>query len=327
MNIHNEHIDLLIFKYLDKSASEQESAELLDWVKAQDQNKRYFQAVSKQFVAMSGNTIDFDADKAWNAPKSSNNNKQAALKNKIIIFSIALGLVGAGVAWWLYQSEPKEDIVIEQSINETYQSTDSLKDIVLADGVKITLDKNSALTITKQNGLQVLSIKGRGLLQIPDNMLNYAIKTPDGSCKLKKGLFQIEQVKDSSPVQVKVVEGAATLLSDKTDTPVELLKNNAVAVQKGKTVQHDTMRNANYLAWKTGVLEFDNTPLSEAIVLIAEYYKKNITIETPGLERCLLNAKLDRYSFDEVKMMFEIAFNAKFREEGDTVYISGTPCK
>ncbi|MBK8806286.1 MAG: FecR domain-containing protein [Bacteroidales bacterium] len=333
MNIDNEHIDLLIFRFLDKSATEQESAELLKWVNSHIDNKLYFQSAARQFVSMSGYSNNFDVEKAWkkNTKQKLVDTGIAASKTKILVavLSTALILTG-GCVWWLsadQKENTKQEIVTVQPKTDIYKSTDSIKEIQLANGVKLTLDANTEVEVTNDAGQNTVFVSGRALLQVPVGVNNYTINTPDGTCKLGEGLFQIEHKDSTDPVSIKVVEGTAVVTTNNTAEKVSISKNNAVALQKGKVAVRDTMHNANFMAWKTGVLEFDNTPLHQAIPLIAEYYKIVIEIETTGLENCLLNAKLDRYSFDEVKMMFEIAFNAKFREDSGKVYLSGTACK
>lgn len=336
MDIEREHIDLLIFRYLDKNASTSETAELLAWVKSMPENKEYFQRVSRQYQAAAPPMASIDVDKAWSknmqarqiaaqshasASRSVSIGKTAAMLPKLAVLAASVFIAAASVFVWVnYSGSTKEK---EIAVSQSYSSTDTLAEFVLADSTKMTLSQHSQVSLTRRGQNTDIALWGKMYIEIPASANLYAIHTPRGPMSLGAGNYLL--MSDTGAVQVSVFQGEASLADTASGRKILVRANRSLEANTG-TLSQDTVRNANHLAWKTGVLVFDNTPLEEAVPQIASYYHVPMRIATKGMERCRLNAKLDRYSLEEVKTMFEIAFAAQFTADSTGITISGTPC-
>jgi transmembrane sensor len=56
----------------------------------------------------------------------------------------------------------------------------------------------------------------------------------------------------------------------------------------------------NHLAWKTGVLEFNDTPLNEVLDQLSEHYQLDFQCEHPSPEQLKLTATFDNEPIESV---------------------------
>src|SRR5690606_15921003 len=86
--------------------------------------------------------------------------------------------------------------------------------------------------------------------------------------------FSVET--DSSGTEVIVTSGSVSV-NDGTHTPIVLQKGER-AIDRPDTAPVSFLNDSpNFLSWKTGVLTFDNTPLSRVLNDLAEHFGMTFT--------------------------------------------------
>jgi ferric-dicitrate binding protein FerR (iron transport regulator) len=76
-----------------------------------------------------------------------------------------------------------------------------------------------------------------------------------------------------------------------------------------------TNENQNYLAWKTRILTFKASSLSEVIGELQKVYRVDISLAEPKLGDLLLTAQFNDYSLDFILKIIENTFQIEVKNE------------
>ena len=82
----------------------------------------------------------------------------------------------------------------------------------------------------------------------------------------------------------------------------------------------------NYLSWKTGILVFKETRLSEAIKDIEEEFKVDIILSNPILKECKLTSRFDNQTLNSILEAISFAFNLEIMKEKNCIELVGIGC-
>jgi len=342
MKYENINIDLLISRFVDKTATETEKNNLLSWVESSVENKDYFVQQSTFLYETSTNNITFSSSKAFEKVKGKLESVQSSssatksntigaksiaskgLMSKPALLTIAtIGatvIVGIVLKLLLFSNSGNNDI-----INKKYSTTDSTLSITLSDESRITLNKNSSIIAHNseiEKDTQKVSLQGTAYIEA-NNKQVLSIASDFIEVNAKDADFEIENNKDS--INISVFKGYVKGKNNANGEMLSLGENEAGTFTK-ETNKKAILKNKNTISWKTNTLEFSNTPLKEAIPEIEKYFNITMRFKNRELEECLLNAKLEKYKFRDVKKMFEIAFGFTISKEDGIYYIEGNPC-
>ena len=132
---------------------------------------------------------------------------------------------------------------------------------------------------------------------------------------------------DERHVRVVVNEGTVNVLSQQKATNQILKEGQAVFVDKINGDVEAIEDPANLLSWKTGILEFDNDPLSKVIVDLSDHYGVQLRFKNSSLASCHLTSVFEDKSLDEVIEILELVLNVEIRKSDQNEYlISGKGC-
>jgi len=319
-----KNIDDLIFTYLEEKASPEEEETLLQWVKQSEENRKYFIEHTDLHQTAAAESLQFDYKKALRKVKKQNNIKESKVRSLIATVTItAAATIVLAFTLWNFYSKPTQ---IAPQIAE-YSTADTILGCHLQDSSVITLNKNTALKSSFAGSTRLVNIAGNAYFEVArDTNRPFIVRAGFVEIRVLGTKFNVKQDSIEESVAVSVVEGSVLCTHLNTNEQVTLKRGEQATFYLRKEMQKKLLSNNNFLAWKTGLLIYDNMPLGKAVPELEEYYGQKIELNTKGLENCPLNAKLNRYSLDEVLKMFEIAFNIKVKKQGGVIYLEGTPC-
>jgi ferric-dicitrate binding protein FerR (iron transport regulator) len=328
MEIENEHIDQLILRFVEKTASKSEYDELLKWVEESTLHKEYF-TMQCNLIYAAETSMKYGSDKAFSKIKNSIITKKPT-KLKPLYFSIAgLSLIAIILYFLFHSTNNKPTINNEKSVPQTpteYIGTDSIQDITF-NNLNVTLNKNSRFVITPIDAEKSISkIYGNAVITAsPSKNKNQDIEVGNISISADSAEYEVEEDSVSGKLTISVLSGNVKAKDLKTGKEYVCKKNNVYTITKDNCT-NSVLPNLNTIAWKTKTLTFYNTPLSQAIPEIADFYSISIEFESNHLKACLLNAKLERYTIHEVTKMLEIAFGISVEQRNGVLYLSGAGC-
>jgi ferric-dicitrate binding protein FerR (iron transport regulator) len=126
-------------------------------------------------------------------------------------------------------------------------------------------------------------------------------------------------------VIVTVASGAIKIGEEGNNEGLKLLvtEGNYCSVHKSQGLAYTSANsNSNYLAWKTGKLTFNSTPIATVTDILSEYYNIEIEIEDKESAYCLFTGSFENQPVDIVLDRIQSELNFVVKISGKRILIS-----
>ncbi|HJV40637.1 FecR family protein, partial [Caulobacter sp.] len=154
----------------------------------------------------------------------------------------------------------------------------------LPDGSRVTLDVDSALDVAFANGRRDLRLlNGRAFFDVAhDRAHPFAVQARGRVVTALGTQFDVRLTPGA--MRVVLAQGVVSVTSapgGPAGPPVRLVPGQAFAAQDGAAGKVASVDLDEALAWKQGMVEFHDQPLSEAVGLLNRYTRAQIIIKDP----------------------------------------------
>lgn len=257
--------------------------------------------------------LSIDVNAAWmKVDKKRTSTKSIPLNlNKFRWIAVAASiclLIGSGI-WFSKSYNP----IVTFSSGDT-----SSQSITLADGSRVTLNKNSSLEYQKRMKTQRnVKLTGEAFFEVARNeAVPFIIETNNARVKVLGTSFNVKTNERGTTVHVKT--GKVELSKD--NKKIILTAGEQGLLSSGK-IEKQAINNENYLAWKTKKLVFDKKSIIEVAAALQEYYNtpiiiygnaQNCKVSTAFTSETLIQA------LDELKLLLH--FDYKKDDKGIVIY-------
>ncbi len=340
MNTNQKDINwALIARYLSKEANEDEISQAEQWIEENEENKYEFSRISG--IWNKTRHLDqaelFDSDTAFNKIKTkletgtAQNNTQQKEKtvrlNKPLVSILkiaAFAIIFLAVGFVIYQQVL--NINNQMIVVKTHDA--EIKDVHLPDGTSVSLNSNSKIEYRREfdSDKREVNLKGEAFFDVtPDRQKQFIVNLAQGKIKVLGTSF-LARSRDLS--EVVVTSGKVELAEKRsfnnffTPRKVTLEKGDKGVLNK-KTGQalKATNNDENYLSWKTKILTFSDTPLSEVAEKIEDVYKVEIKINNKKVNNIRLSAKFTNNPVQTVFQVIEKTCFVKVDSLHNNVYV------
>ncbi|MBR5433630.1 MAG: FecR domain-containing protein [Bacteroidales bacterium] len=258
--IQNDYIEL----YLSGQATEAETEELFRWVNENETNKKEFADACRLWYDI--HSPKFNSEKAFNAFIAAQ--KPAQPKPKILplwrkISAVAAMALLAIGCFTIFTNRSAETITIANT-NTTVQT------VTLPDGSTIYLQNGASITYpeTFATTSRTVSATGNIFCEIARNeKAPFTLTNDQLTVKVLGTSFQVNSTHNASVV----VESGKVQVSS-GDQSVTIEKGERADITNNK-LEKTTNTDINFLSWKTGLLQFRNTNLSQVFSDLSRHYK------------------------------------------------------
>ena len=321
------YYDDLITRYLSGNATDAEVQELESWVLADPVNKDRFTELKKAWMLsgmrekMPVNTEAALQDlwaKTEQKTKVVKLDRSRSSRRWLGIAAGILVLVAAVSLLWL---QPW------QSDSMTVATTDQIELFDLTDGSAVTLNQTSGIAYSydKKEGVRKVELQGDAFFDVErDEEKPFIIKAREVEIEVLGTSFYVDARSDQPEVQVIVESGRVAVRAGGTEA---ILEANEKAIFDTETRQLEKVVNqdGNYLALKTGQLQFENSTLEEVVFALNRQYRSVISIGTEALRDCPLTATYNNKSLEAVLTILESSLpGVQIEQSGRTFVINGT---
>ncbi len=192
-------------------------------------------------------------------------------------------LVGAQQGWFGRAAKPvqvAETPSLTAAGRPDYVTGKGQRSVVdLPDGTHVTLDADSALDVAFAAGRRdVRLLNGRAFFDVAhDRAHPFAVQAGGRVITALGTQFDVQVTPEA--VQVVLAEGSVSVASG--NEAVKLAPGQAFTAKVGTAGKVAPANVDEALAWKHGVVEFRDQPLSEAVALLNRYTRVRIVIRDP----------------------------------------------
>jgi transmembrane sensor len=204
------------------------------------------------------------------------------------------------------------------------------RDIQLPDGSSVSLNYRSSIAYNQNFKTRELTLKGEAYFDVvPDSQRPFRIQTSATVTEVVGTSFNLSSNATSDIVELTVVTGSVAFSTFKNQLQERIfLSEGTMAIfdQKKNTVKKYDHSNPNKLAWKTGVIVFDDATMQEVIDVVGRYFNTPIRVESPDVLRCHFKGTFRKPSLQEVLDLLNFTMNIKGEMAGDTLTLTGKGC-
>ena len=315
-------LDLAVL-YLTGKADISERSNFEKWLKASAENFQEFDEFKESWIA-AGKAYEHytpNVQKAWNEIKEETILRTSAIPLKKsttlawlkIAASVAI-IIGLGISLKLiYNWSQTEEMV-------TYSSANSIISISLSDNSKVWLNSNSEIIVPKyfKGNKRKVYVKGSAFFEVTKNPKRpFIILANQTITKVLGTSFYLKAPQTDSVVELSVVTGKVSFTDERNPANNAILlpgQTGCIDHNKGQLIK-ESYKDQNFLAWKTGNMQFNNASLEEVCKVISSYY--NVEIK-PGLlknnKNISFSGSFDNKPLLEVLSVIEITLGIKFEK-------------
>lgn len=257
---------------------------------------------------------EINEDKAWNTLNQKIHNPNRAFAWMKIAAAIAI-LAMLSVSVYLYNPTPSEIHVAS--------NTEKVS-VTFPDGSIGILNANSSFTYIEEFGNERnVSFSGEAYFDIVKSEKPFIIDVNGVDVTVLGTAFNL--ITTEEEVKLFVDRGLVAFEKDGNQTKVPAGKE-AIFNRKDATVALFDTPSSNIMSWRNGVFNFDQTPLSEALEELAEYYDVKFELSNEKLQECRISATFKNQSLNEVLKTIGTVLNVKTILKNNSVKISGRGC-
>ena len=308
----------LIVKRLCNDLTNDEQKEFDDLLESNEKFRDDFN--NAKLIWETSSTIQYDADQDWQAIREKIGFDKIKPLSPLyfltriaaviaVVFSISIGL-------WTYWNAPGQGRWI---VFETGMSTDS---IVLPDESVVFLNRNSSLKFKNAfaGKERRVELTGEGYFEIAhDQKKPFNVEIGTITVQVLGTAFNIDARKPDGTVELNVTEGT---VSFNNNSEKIVVKEGEWAVMGKNLIDRGIIKDANFLSWKTGLLEFNNVTLKNAAQILKNYYPEIKSVRMETTSDILVTTKFSGCSLHDILEEFSLHFEKKFSLHNGNLIIS-----
>lgn len=306
----NNHIDILISRYLMGNASPQEIEELFNWITQSDENRQYFHR-QQDIWAVLKPAIDIDNVNTDSAEQNVlrktgiASNRRSFFRRFIFFWSriaaIAVLPLIAIIGFMAYRTAEHtgpDDVTIMTAFG-------SLSTTNLPDGSAVWLNANSSLTYSPDmnGGTRDVFLQGEAYFKVRSDAAHpFNVHTPYITVTAKGTEFNVNAY--DSTASVTLVNGRVDVEVMKQS--IQLNPGEHLAIADGKPVVRDNIDTARYCSWRNGMLVFEDESLLNICNRLQQMYDVEFDIASELRDRTF-RMILNGENISEIVRYFEMA--------------------
>jgi len=337
MNNENKHIDFvdLIGKYLANQTSTEEISVLEEWVNKDPENKKTFRELkqtwiltniehideqinlNEEWAKLNSTIIDDEEYAEFLLSESANFNYNKFLKMAAII---VIFLTAGYFLFYLVSNPSTEQLVAGNSVVSA----------TLPDGTTVTLNHNSILKYPKifPSNIRTIKLQGDAYFDVTHDLSKpFVIKTKNIQVEVMGTSLYINAKIDQPTVDVVVETGNVAIIGDNDEKLLLTAGEKGIFEKWNHTLTKEVNNDPNFIAWKTGILVFENESLVNVIDKINQTYHSNITIDNPDIYRCRLTATFEEQPLNIILQDLQETFDLIIEQGDGKILISGNGCE
>jgi transmembrane sensor len=277
-----------------------------------------------------GNNKEIDVDKAWNSFYS-RIKENGLLSERITIekkfrmqtvFRIAASviiIISLGISM-LYINRTG---VLTGKIVVKANATERNKEVLLSDGSKVFLNRNSELTYYKnQNISRNVTLKGEAFFDIKhDPSRPFIIDAGKASVKVLGTSFSVLTNNSDNAVEVFVKTGSV-MLSNITGNKSLVLEPGYIGRMDLESAAKIVNEDPNYLSWNTDLLFYKNTPLDKVFSDLKKVYNIDVIADNREILKNPLTATFEKEPEETIIRLLCSTFTLSYKKDGAVYHLS-----
>lgn len=330
----------LLGRYLSGNTTDNERHIVEDWLKQSEENRIIYEEYKQVWEAAAVNQKDktVDIDQGWNelnrkisvfetAATAGNRQRIFTKRTMYVLARIAAIFIIAFGLYYIFNTVVEK----HQPANIVYTTTENAQQsIVLSDGSEIALNKVSEISypdVFDADSRQI-NFEGEAFFNIAHN--------PDKPFIIKSGELQIEVLGTSFNLctcpegdEMTLYLESGKVLFSSIDMNDGSIKEQMILTPGQKGIYNrnsglickSDFTGQNYLAWKTGIIAFEKTPLPEVFSVLEKTYELQIETDNSFDDLCL-TARFENETPENIFETIHTIFGIDYTIKGQNIQLN-----
>lgn len=325
-----------LVSFITGNCSKKEQKMVGEWINLSEDNRLMYEEFKKvwETTIINNDNSEVDVNKAWNNFKvladfneelSPQITKTKIDRKGIIYYAAriaALVIVSFGI-YFLFINEKPIDTVRYSSVVEQNNLP-----LTLPDGSKITVKSGVEVEYPEffSDDIRNVDFKGEAFFEVVSNPEQPMIVACENiRVKVLGTAFSLNNSENSDEISVYLQSGKVLFYSvDKDGSVVEQVSlkpgQKAIYNKISGMISKFEIADENYIAWKTGVLEFVNAPLSDVINVLEKTYNINIKCNY-AIGDYLLTARFSNETQESILESLKVVYGFNYEIQDNTILI------
>ena len=305
----NSQIDLLIVRSLTESLTEQEEGELKAFMSESLLNKKYVESLWGAWKSSHESSLfnKIDSRKDWESVRNRMGFGQREIKSfRSRLLRVAAVIVPALIilsSVFAYYYLPGFGRLT------AFNAKHSKEMINLPDGSEVTLRQDARLIVVKglKGNKRKVKLRGEAYFKVEkDSNHPFLISVAGAKIEVVGTAFDLES--RGEKVTINVTEGIVRFSGRHNEI---LVHKGEKAVFDGKTISKYKIEDNNFLAWKTGVMNFQNAGIDDILRVVVDCYDEISGYKIDSKSNIKVTTTFNNQPIKEVVEELQIHFNKK----------------
>jgi ferric-dicitrate binding protein FerR (iron transport regulator) len=228
-----------------------------------------------RFIAKHYREGSLDTEQAWNKLAQDKGIRQPTPWRRYLMMAASIAVLLASVGTFYYWKTYMPEWV------EIATATGQLKEVYLPDSTLVSMSGGSRIRYNVRafgKTRREVEMNGKAFYRVMrDESRPFSIRTKMAEVIVLGTSFQMNQQEAS--IRVHVATGKVNFIAgegDKKENVILTADMSASYSMETKEIKVLTEEDVNYLSWKTGLLQFKNTPLERVIEDLSDYYQVGV---------------------------------------------------
>ncbi len=322
----------LLAKYMAGETNEKETGTVLSWAESNPRNKALLNDIKSDWKKMDSMDDRFDVDNAWEklhekiTGEASGSGNETARPPRRIYFNMTVRIAASLLLLAILSVAVVSTTGLFLRMKVVTAQNEKGRVIDLPDGSRVYLNSGTEITYSKNfvKSSRDVRLNGEAFFEVaPDKEHPFRISAGNARVEVLGTSFNVNTRKGEGRVEVFVETGVVELYESGSAMNRVRLHPGNIGVVDQKEVSMSKAENANPVAWKTGAMTFEDTPLLEVISLLNNVYNVNITIRGEGADTIKINGSYQNDPLDNILQVIS-QHNPQLiiAKSEDTIYLS-----
>ncbi|MCU4154658.1 FecR family protein [Carboxylicivirga sp. A043] len=312
-------MERIIIKYLQGTASKDEQNALLEYLRKDESNQKFFQQQKDKWKAEGNKMISLSTWKAWQKVNkrvdSTPGKNNAWLKVALSIASVLI--VGLLVSTYIFINKSENIITVQTKHGQN-------SEIILPDSSIVHLNANSSISY---NALlfslnRTVNMTGEAFFDVrKQSSKKFILNINNLNVTVLGTRFNVNAYETKQSIDVVLEEGSVVLTMDDAPSFRKMLQPGekaSINIQNRNFVlsQVDTK---NYSSWKDGVLYFKNNSLSDFFAALEKRYGVDFILENNDiLHNMNISLTIDNDHLNDIIEVVQLTLPITIKTEKNT---------
>ena len=325
MNSENKNIDPigLLPKIFSGEATDEEKRLVDEWMGTDPANRNEYDAFARlwNLTALSSPPDEIDIEKEWRRIDRSISQTGNKTINLYYLIRIAAAVILISVlSYTVFRS---------MRYNSVKAPASALKVVQLPDGSKVSLNAGSKIVYRKGFGItdRNLSLRGEAYFEVNKGQIPFIIEAGEAMVRVTGTKFNVKAYAGRTEIRVTVTEGTVKLYRSGLQQHETFITAGETGLfdRSEKTFTKLSTADQNDLSWKTGIIDFRNTPFPEVTDILMNTYHISLSSD-PVLNHCTVTVRFENQKPDSVLNVLKSTLNLSITKKGKRYILSGKGC-